>query len=125
MSEHGQFHWNELMTHDVEKAKKFYAETMGWTYDAMPIPEGGTYTLAMSGGIPVAGILDVNGPDFDGTPESWMPYIAVDNVDERVKMATKAGAKVVTPAFEIPGVGRIVILQEPGGASVGWMTPAN
>jgi predicted enzyme related to lactoylglutathione lyase len=91
----------------------------------MPIPEGGTYTLAMSGGIPVAGILDVNGPDFDGTPESWMPYIAVDNVDERVKMATKAGAKVVKPAFEIPGVGRIVILQEPGGASVGWMTPAN
>ena len=125
MSEHGQFHWNELMTHDVEKAKRFYAETMGWTYDAMPIPEGGTYTLAMSGGIPVAGILDVNGPDFDGTPESWMPYIAVDNVDERVKMATKAGAKVVKPAFEIPGGGRIVILQEPGGASVGWMTPAN
>ena len=125
MSEHGQFHWNELMTHDVEKAKRFYAETMGWTYDAMPIPEGGTYTLAMSGGIPVAGILDINGPDYDGTPESWMPYIAVDNVDERVKMATKAGAKVVTPAFEIPGVGRIVILQEPGGASVGWMTPAN
>jgi hypothetical protein len=113
------------MTHDVEKAKKFYAETMGWTYDAMQIPEGGTYTLAMSGGIPVAGILDINGPDYDGTPESWMPYIAVDNVDERVKMATKAGAKVVTPAFEIPGVGRIVILQEPGGASVGWMTPAN
>jgi predicted enzyme related to lactoylglutathione lyase len=125
MSEHGQFHWNELMTHDVEKAKKFYAETMGWTYDAMPIPEGGTYTLAMSGGIPVAGILDINGPDYDGTPESWMPYIAVDNVDERVRMATRAGATVVKPAFEIPGVGRIVILQEPGGASVGWMTPAN
>jgi predicted enzyme related to lactoylglutathione lyase len=125
MSEHGQFHWNELMTHDVEKAKKFYAETMGWTYDTMPIPDGGTYTLAMSGGIPVAGILDINGPDYEGTPESWMPYIAVDNVDERVKMATMAGAKVVTPAFEIPGVGRIVILQEPGGAAVGWMTPAN
>jgi predicted enzyme related to lactoylglutathione lyase len=125
MSEHGQFHWNELMTHDVEKAKKFYAETMGWTYDAMSIPEGGIYTLAMSGGIPVAGILDINGPDYDGTPESWMPYIAVDNVDERVRMATRAGATVIKPAFEIPGVGRIVILQEPGGASVGWMTPAN
>ena len=38
---------------------------------------------------------------------------------------TKAGAKVMRPAFEIPGVGRIVILQEPGGAGVGWMTPAN
>ena len=28
------------------------------------------------------------------------------------------------PAFDVPGVGRIVILEEPGGAGVGWMTPA-
>jgi hypothetical protein len=25
----------------------------------------------------------------------------------------------------VPGVGRIVILLEPGGAGVGWMTPAD
>src|ERR1700733_8896597 len=62
MSEHGQFHWNELMTRDVEKAKKFYADTIGWTYDAMPMPEGGVYTLAMSSNIPVAGIFDISGP---------------------------------------------------------------
>ena len=51
---HGHFHWNELMTRDVEKAKKFYADTMGWTFDAMPMPDGGTYSLAMAGGQPVA-----------------------------------------------------------------------
>jgi uncharacterized protein len=121
---HGQFHWNELMTRDVEKAKKFYADTIGWTYDAMPTPEGGTYTLAMSGGMPVAGIFDVSGPGYSDVPESWMPYIAVDNVDQRVMKAIKAGAKVVKPAFDVPGVGRIVVLEEPGGAGVGWMTPA-
>ena len=122
---HGQFHWNELMTRNVEKARKFYAETIGWTYDAMAMPEGGTYTLAMSGDMPVAGIFDISGSDYNGVPESWMPYIAVDNVDERVKRATKAGAKVMKPAFDVPGVGRIVILEEPGGAGVGWMTPAD
>ena len=42
----------------------------------------------------------------------WMPYIAVDNVDTRT---AKAGAKVMKPAFDVPGVGRIVILMEPGG----------
>jgi predicted enzyme related to lactoylglutathione lyase len=26
--------------------------------------------------------------------------------------------------FDIPGVGRIVVLRQPGGATVGWMTPA-
>jgi uncharacterized protein len=122
---HGQFHWNELMTRNVEKAKKFYADTMGWTYDAMPMPEGRTYTLAMSGGMPVAGIFDISGPDYNDVPESWMPYIAVDNVDERAKGAAKAGAKIMKPAFDVPGVGRIVILEEPGGAGVGWMTPVD
>ena len=31
---------------------------------------------------------------------------------------------VMREPFDIPGVGRIAILQEPGGAGVGWMTPA-
>jgi hypothetical protein len=26
------------------------------------------------------------------------------------------------PAFDVPGVGRIVILKEPGGAGIGWTT---
>ena len=120
MTSHGHFHWNELATRDVEKAKKFYADTLGWTYEGMPMPEG-TYWLASVGGETVAGIVDTGG---DGTPESWMSYIALDDVDARAKKAVQAGAKIVQPAFDIPGVGRIVILAEPGGAAIGWMTPA-
>ena len=91
----------------------------------MPMPGGSTYTLAMADGKPAGGIFDISGPEYKDVPESWMPYIAVDNVDERVKKATKAGAKVMKPAFEVPNVGRIVILLEPGGAGIGWMTPAS
>ena len=40
MTTHGHFHWNELVTRDVEKAKKFYGGTIGWTFDAMPMPDG-------------------------------------------------------------------------------------
>ena len=90
----------------------------------MPMPDGGTYWLANAGNTPVAGIFEISGPGYESVPESWMPYIAVDDVDARVKKATKAGAKVMKPAFDVPGVGRIVILEEPGGAGVGWMTPA-
>ena len=122
---HGQFHWNELMTRNVESAKKFYADTLGWSYDTMAMPGGGTYTLAIAGGKPVGGIFDIDSPAYQGVPESWMPYIAVDDVDARVSKAAKAGAKVMKPAFDVPGVGRIVMLLEPGGAGVGWMTPAN
>ena len=79
----------------------------------------------MVDGQPVAGIFDINGAEYKDVPEAWMAYIAVDDVDARVKKATKAGAKVMKPAFDVPGVGRIVILTEPGGAGIGWMTPAN
>lgn len=121
---HGHFHWNELMTRDVARAKNFYADAMGWTFNSMPMPDGGTYWLANAGGTPVAGIFDISGAEYKDVPESWMPYIAVDDVDARVKKAAKAGATVMKPAFDVPGVGRIVILAEPGGAGVGWMTPA-
>ena len=124
MSSHGHFHWNELMTRDVDRAKRFYQNTIGWSFDAMPMADGGTYWVAMLSGKPVAGIFSLNAPGYDGVPESWMSYLAVDDVDARVEKALKAGAKLMKPAFDVPNVGRIAILMEPGGAGVGWMTPA-
>ena len=122
---HGKFYWNELMARDVAKAKKFYADTLGWSFDAMPMSGGGTYWVAKIGDVPVGGIFDIGGPDYAGVPEGCMPYIAVDDVDARAKKAVAAGGKIMKPAFDVPNVGRIVILQEPGGAGIGWMTPAS
>jgi uncharacterized protein len=123
-AEHGSFCWNERLARDVEAAKAFYRDTIGWSFDAMPSPDGGTYWCAMHGSKPVAGIFPLTSPEFDGVPEGWMSYLAVDDVDARVSLATRAGAKLMRPIFDVPGVGRIAILTEPGGAAVGWMTPA-
>jgi predicted enzyme related to lactoylglutathione lyase len=122
---HGTFYWNELMTRHLDGVKTFYADTLGLSFEAMPMPGGGgTYWLAKIGGEPVAGVFDISGPEFGPVPESWMAYIAVDDVDARVKKALAAGAKLMKPLFDVPGVGRIAILLEPGGAGIGWMTPA-
>ena len=121
---HGEFHWNELMTRDVQRAIKFYSETLGWSFRSMPADEGNPYWVAEIDGEPVAGLFDISGPEYKDVPESWMPYIAVDDVDACVELAVKAGATVIDPAYDVPDVGRIVVLREPGGASVGWMTPA-
>ena len=83
---HGRFYWNELMTRDAEKAKKFYSSTVGWTFDPMPMPDG-TYWVAKMGGDYVGGLFPLTSPQFDGVPESWMSYLAVDDVDARVKKA--------------------------------------
>lgn len=122
---HGSFKWNELVTRDVEQAKRFYQETIGWSFEAMTMPEGSTYWLAMMNGTPVAGLFQLASPQYDGVPEGWMPYLAVDDVDKRMAKAEKAGAKLMKPIFDVPGVGRIAVLMQPGGAGVGWMTPAS
>src|SRR5215472_16803380 len=44
---HGIFVWNELYTRDVESAKAFYAATVGWTFEGMPMPDRDrTYWIA-------------------------------------------------------------------------------
>ena len=121
---HGHFHWNELMTRDAERAKNFYAKTIGWSFESMQA-DGGTYWVASLQGQPVAGIFDLSDPKFLGVPESWMAYLAVDDVDARVKVAVAAGAALMRPIFDVPHVGRIAILSEPGGAGIGWITPTS
>ena len=51
MWSHGHFYWNELMTRDVEGAKAFYEGTIGWTFEAMPMPDG-TYWIIKAGDKP-------------------------------------------------------------------------
>jgi predicted enzyme related to lactoylglutathione lyase len=117
---HGKFYWNELMTRDVEASKKFFADTVGWTYDRMPTPEGsGTYWIAKSGSEPVGGMFPIDDPKFAPLGEAWLGYIGVDDVDARFKKALKAGAKAMREPFDIPGVGRIAIVTDPRGS----MTP--
>ena len=120
---HGNFCWNELRTRDVERAKRFYKDTIGWTFEAAETPDGKPYWVAKAGGKPAAGMFLLTSPEFDKVPESWMSFLAVDDVDKRVAKAIKAGAKLVMPIFDVPNVGRIAMLREPGGAGIGWMTP--
>lgn len=123
---HGHFYWNELMTRDVEKAKRFYAETLGWSFERMPMGgenAGRDYWVIMDGMTPVGGIFSMDDPMFQGMPEHWFAYIAVDDVAARVEKAKAAGAKIAREPFHVPGVGRIATIEQPGGAAVGWMTP--
>jgi uncharacterized protein len=124
MWSHGSFYWNELMTWDVEQAKRFYGASIGWTFEAMPMANG-TYWLAKMDEKAVAGIFPLSRPEFEGVPEGWMSYLAVDDVDARIETAKAAGAKVMREPFEVPDVGRIAILKEPGGAGIGWITPVD
>ncbi|MBO6554166.1 MAG: VOC family protein [Roseitalea sp.] len=125
MTAHGHFHWNELMSRDVEKAKAFYADVLGWSFESMKMGPTGTYWIAIQDGERVAGMYEMAGDSFDGMPEAWYPYIAVDDVDERVERAKAAGATVLGEPFDVPQLGRIAMVRQPGGALMGWIAPAD
>mgnify|MGYP000321384719 CR=1 FL=1 len=124
MTAHGMFHWNELMTRDAKKAKDFYGKTLGWTFDDVPMGPGITYIIIKAGDEMAGGMMQMDGPDFEGMPDHWTGYIAVDDIDKRVKALKDAGGSVMREPFDVPDVGRIALVADPGGAPQGWMTPA-
>ena len=52
---HGRVVWRELMTTDVEAAKRCYGELFGWRYETSKMP-GMDYTLVYAGEKQIAGM---------------------------------------------------------------------
>jgi predicted enzyme related to lactoylglutathione lyase len=122
VKKHGAFSWFELMTTDVEAAKKFYTALFGWETEDMPM-EGMNYTVIKAGGKPVAGMMTMP-PEVQGMPPMWDIYITVDDVDATAKKVEELGGKVLRPPADIPKVGRFCVLSDPTGAHICAITYA-
>lgn len=106
----GKFVWYELRSTDVEKSKAFYTELLGWTSE--PQDMGGTkFELVRAGGKEVA-IISAAQPK---AKSHWVPFVSVNDVDASVKTIEEQQGKVVTPATDIPNIGRFAMLTDPNG----------
>ena len=123
MAAHGHVHWNELNTHDAEAAKTFYAEAFGWTYDRMEMGDA-PYWICKRDDAVVGGIFTITDPGMRDLPDHWLTFFAVDELDPVLTHARENGATILREPWDIPDIGRIAIVQDPGGAVTGWMTPA-
>ncbi|MGZ8300398.1 MAG: VOC family protein [Rhodoplanes sp.] len=123
MATNGSFYWNELMVRDVEAAKRFYGATLGWTFEAMEGGDGPTYWVAKVGDESVAGIYQM-GPDDNENDQGWFAYVAVNDLSTALARATSEGGEVVREPWDVPGVGRIAIINDNAGNAMGWMTPS-
>lgn len=112
----GKWVWFELNTTDVDKAKAFYGELIGWTFQQAPM-EGITYWMIMRGQQPVGGLMTLEGEgEHAALGSHWMPYLSVDDVDAAAARATEGGGTVAVPATDIPNVGRFAVIKDPQGA---------
>ena len=122
--------WYEFMADNVDAARAFYSEAIGWSTKGWG--EGAApYTMWMVGEKPVGGLMQLpQEAKAMGAPPHWMAYTTVADVDASCKQTQKLGGKILKPAFDIPTVGRVAILADPQGAAFaifkpeGEMTPA-
>ena len=115
--------WVDLMTTDLEAAKRFYTDLFGWEYiDTGEM--GGGYQLAMKSGKLVAGI----GGQMPGQtgPAVWTTYLWADDADAVGERVAKAGGNVIMGPMDVPGAGRMSIAVDPTGAAFGvWQGREN
>ena len=127
MAKQGQNVWYELMTTDVESAKRFYGETIGWSTESWDeAPADKPYTMWKAGENYIGGVMTL--PEEAkkmGAPPHWIAYTQVDDVDATTAKAKELGGDVHAPPFDIPKVGRIAILADPQGASFAVFKPEN
>lgn len=126
----GQFSWVDLMTPDVDEAKRFYGALFGWTGDQVPNDEGGRYTMFHLGDVSVAGMGGMT-DDMKkaGVRSHWNSYVTVEDADATAARARELGAELQMPAFDIQVdgalVGRMTILIDPEGARISIWQPGN
>jgi uncharacterized protein len=116
---HGTICWAELASKDVEAAKKFYTELLGWKLTDSHAG-GMNYTEIVVGDKHIGGMYQLTEECVGGAdaPSHWMSYVAVDDTDASARRTEELGGKVIVPPMDIPNVGRFCIITDPTGAAI-------
>ena len=115
---HGRFVWYELMTTDMEAAKAFYAEVVGWGTQDASMP-GMAYTLFTAGGASVSGLMRLSeDARKSGLRPSWLGYVGVSDVDATADRIKELGGAVHVPPTDIPNISRFSVAADPQMATI-------
>ncbi len=114
--------WTERMARDAAAAKAFFSGLFGWTWEDKD-HFGFTYTEFRLGDAPVGGLMQMDGPEWQGVPDHFMQYFLVDDCDASAARAAELGGKVCVPGCDIPTVGRFAILEDPQGGTFAILQP--
>lgn len=108
----------EVPADDLERAKKFYANVFGWTYESWPAPM--PYWLVKTGEDARPGINGGLMPRGQAG-QQVVTTIAVDNLDETIRRLEANGGSIQVPKMAVPGIGWMVYFADSEGNSWGAM----
>jgi hypothetical protein len=115
--------WNELMCRDVDTARSFYADLLGWEMHTADFG-GVAYTMMQNRGRANAGLMDMSAFMPDEIPSHWVTWFLVDDCDAVAAKASELGGAVLREPSD-DGAGRSALVADPFGASFGIIASEN
>ncbi len=109
--------WIEHSGPDAASAKAFYRDVLGWQIADMPMQDGSSYSGIMVGEGPIGGFSPMPADDA-----AWTIFVTVEDVDTCAAKAKSAGAGILAGPMDVPGVGRMVVMNDPQGARIAAIT---
>ncbi|MBW5481115.1 VOC family protein [Streptomyces bambusae] len=113
--------WVDAMFKDVEGAKTFYGEVLGWTFGEAA-SEYGNYTQAYSDGKAVAAVVPPM-PGGEDMPSAWCLYFASPDVAQTAEKIKGAGGQLLMEPMQVGSFGSMALAKEPSGAVFGVWQP--
>jgi len=113
--------WMDVISTDIDRTLDYYAAMFGWTNEQLPLDHGEGYRVVRSGSVIVAGAEQV-APERELEPV-WTLMIENDDARPLIDAAVAAGA---TETFELApmlDLGRIAMVRDPWGATLGVWEP--
>lgn len=119
----GRFVWVDLAAADADRATDFYCGMFGWRARNFTIDEGHIVQLSR-GEVDIASLYQLDRNLLAcGVPSHWTPYVEVDDADAAAARAAALGGRIVVPPFDVPGIARVGVVQDPVGALFGLWQP--
>ncbi|MHC5905732.1 VOC family protein [Streptomyces sp. S6] len=108
--------WADAMFTDVEGAKSFYGDVLGWTFGEAS-SEFGSYTQAYADGKAVAAVVPPM-PGQEGASQ-WCLYLASDDAAATAAKVRENGGEVLMEPMKVGDFGTMSLARDPGGAVFG------
>jgi predicted enzyme related to lactoylglutathione lyase len=115
VNEPGTLTWNELYTRDLDRAREFYGNVYGYTWQRLDTPGSRYFTFAVDGKV-VGGSMEMDDTWPADLPTHWMTYFAVADTDATVARAEELGGAISVPPTDSPQ-GPFAVLRDPQGGA--------
>ena len=114
---------------NVERAKQFYHNLLGWKIGPTKNPMDQSVMEAMqyhdiSTGAAKEGTLNTGGLYRRHMTESILTFVEVGDIDKVLAKVERLGGKITMPKEEITGVGLAAMIQDTEGNVIGLWKPA-